>query len=241
MDELEVMPGVRITSHQCIWIPDDATVVMADLHIGYESALEADGIYIPRIQTDTIQESLAKIIDHFSPDRLIIAGDLKHEFSRNLTQELRDIRKVLEQLVKQVDVVLVKGNHDNYVENIVSRLDVPVVERYVQNNITIVHGHAPCSNRPLIMGHEHPSIKIVDKVGAYLKLPCFMHLKDEGVIVLPAFSPLASGTDLTGAPPSDYLSPILRDMNVLRADIYASSDIGLIPLGNLSLLERLRF
>ena len=153
MDELEVMPGVRITSHQCIWIPDDATVVMADLHIGYESALEADGIYIPRIQTDTIQESLAKIIDHFSPDRLIIAGDLKHEFSRNLTQEL-EILQGTWQLVKQADVVLVKGIMTTCGEHS-SRLDVPVVERCMQNNITIVHGHAPCS-MSTYHGHEHP-------------------------------------------------------------------------------------
>lgn len=240
MDELEVMPGVRITSHQCLWLPDDATVVVADLHIGYESALEADGIHIPRIQTASIQEALDSILERFSPDRVVVAGDLKHEFSRNLGQEMRDVRKVLDALNKQVEVIVVKGNHDNYLENIVSRIEIPVVEKHVQSGITFVHGHAPCPARPLVMGHEHPSIKVVDRVGAYLKLPCFMHFKEEGVVVLPAFSPLASGTDLTGVPSRDYLSPILRGLDVLGADIYASSDIGLIPLGNLSLLQGLR-
>jgi len=240
MDELELMPGVKITSHRCLWLPDSATVVVADLHIGYESALEADGIHIPRFQTATIQEELADIMDRYVPDRLVVAGDVKHEFSRNLVQERHDVRMVLDSLAGQVEVVLVKGNHDNYLENIVSRIEVPVVEKLVQDGLTIVHGHAPCADRPLVMGHEHPSIKIVDKVGAYLKLPCFMHLRDEGIIVLPAFSPLASGTDLTGSSSSDSLSPILREANVRNAHIYAASDIGLIPLGNLSGLEGLR-
>jgi len=240
MDELEVMPGVRITSHQCLWLPEEATVVVADLHIGYESALEADGIHIPRIQTAAVQEALDGILERFSPDRVVVAGDLKHEFSRNLGQELRDVRKVIDELSRQVEVIVVKGNHDNYLENIVSRIEVPVVEKHVQGGVTIVHGHAPCSSRPLVMGHEHPSVKIVDRVGAYLKLPCFMHLKEEGIIVLPAFSPLASGTDLTGVPSRDYLSPILRELDVRGADIYGCSDIGLIPLGNLSVLEGLR-
>lgn len=240
MEEIELMSGVMITSHRCLWMPEEATVVVADLHIGYESALECDGIHIPRIQTAAVQEALAEIVDLYAPDRLVVAGDIKHEFSRNLGQEMKDVRKVLDDLVGRTEVVLVKGNHDNYLENIVSRIEMPVVDRCVQGGLTIVHGHAACAERPLVMGHEHPSIKLVDRVGAYLKLPCFMHLKDEGIVVLPAFSPLASGTDLTGASKTDCLSPILRDENISGADIYACTDIGLLPLGPLSRLEGLR-
>ena len=240
MDEIEVMPGVKLNAQQCLWLPDDATVVVADLHIGYESALEADGIHIPRVQTATIQESLHGIMDRYSPERLVVLGDLKHEFSRNLGQELRDVRRVLDDIGSYMEIVLVKGNHDNYLENIVSRIEVPVVEKYTQAGFTFVHGHAPCSDRPLVMGHEHPSVKIVDRVGAYLKLPCFVHLRTEGILVLPAFSPLASGTDLTGVTSSDYLSPILRTAETRDAEIYACSDIGILPLGRLAALEGLR-
>jgi hypothetical protein len=159
---------------------------------------------------------------------LVVAGDIKHEFSRNLGQEMKDVRKVLDYLNDRTEVVLVKGNHDNYLENIVSRIEMPVVERYVQRGVTIVHGHSACADRPLVMGHEHPSIKLVDRIGAYLKLPCFIHLREEGIVVLPAFSP------------TDCLSPILREANVPSADIYACTDIGLLPLGPLSRLEGLR-
>mgnify|MGYP000846730507 FL=1 len=239
MEEIELMPGIRITSHRCLWMPEAATVVVADLHIGYESALEYDGIHIPRIQTAAVEEALNEIVDLYDPIRLVVAGDIKHEFSRNLGQEFKDVRRVMDGLMERTEVILVKGNHDNYLETIVSRIEAPVMDRYVQGGMTIVHGHSNCDHRPLVMGHEHPSIKLVDRVGAYLKLPCFMHLKEEGVIVLPAFSPLASGTDLTAAA-NDYLSPMLRSSNVRAADIYACTDIGLFSLGSLSGLEGLR-
>jgi putative SbcD/Mre11-related phosphoesterase len=240
MDEIEVFNGARITSEMCLHLPKERTVVAADLHIGYESALESEGIHIPRIQTKTIKESLHRIIEKYEPDRLVILGDLKHEFSRNLGQEMRDVRSVLDSVSQQVEVVLVKGNHDNYIENIVSKIEIPVVPKYHAAGLTFVHGHQPCEERPLVMGHEHPSVKIVDRVGAYLKMPCFVHLKREGILVLPAFSPLAAGTDLTGVSPAEYLSPILRDKDVRDAEIYACSDIGLLPLGTLSVLEGLR-
>ncbi|MBI0584216.1 MAG: metallophosphoesterase [Methanomassiliicoccus sp.] len=239
-DEIEVMEGVVISSDLCLHLPEERTVVVADLHIGYESALEAEGIHIPRVQTRTVKESLSRLIDRYEPDRLVVLGDLKHEFSRNLGQEMRDVRSVLDSVSDRVDVVLVKGNHDNYLENIVSPLQVPVVGQYRADGITFVHGHLPCADRPLVMGHEHPSIKIVDRVGAYLKMPCHVLLREERVLVLPAYSPLASGTDLMGVSSSDCLSPILKDLDIRKAEIFACSDIGLLPLGSLASLEGLR-
>jgi putative SbcD/Mre11-related phosphoesterase len=240
MEDIEVFDNVYISSDLCLHLPEERTVVVADLHIGYESALEAEGIHIPRIQTKTVISSLSKLLDRYEPDRLVILGDLKHEFSRNLGQEMKDVRAVLDSVSDRTDIVLVKGNHDNYIESIVSRIQVPVVNQYKAAGITFVHGHQPCVERPLIMGHEHPSIKIVDRVGAYLKLPCHVWLRQERILVLPAYSPLASGTDITGVDAGDYLSPILKGCDVRSADIFACSDIGLIPLGKLASLEGLR-
>jgi putative SbcD/Mre11-related phosphoesterase len=240
MDEIEVFKGAYLSSQQCLYLRNEGMVVVADLHIGYESALEADGIHIPRVQTASIRDSLMSIVDRYNPETVMVLGDLKHEFSRNLNQELKDVRHILELLWSQVKVMLVKGNHDNYLENITSKMNIEVVESYQADGLTFVHGHNPCSERPLVMAHEHPSVKIVDRVGAYLKLPCFVHLQTERILVLPAFSPLASGTDLTGVSPSECLSPILREADISKGEVYACSDIGILPLGKLATLNGLR-
>jgi putative SbcD/Mre11-related phosphoesterase len=240
MDEIEVFYGARITSDLCLHLPDERTIVVADLHLGYESALEAEGIHIPRVQTKTVKEALVRLIERHEAERVVLLGDVKHEFSRNLGQEVRDVRSVLDSISEMVDIVIVKGNHDNFIENIVSRIQIPVVDRYSLGGITFVHGHQPCDSRPLVIGHEHPSVKIVDRVGAYIKLPCHMFLRDEKVLVLPAFSPLASGTDITGVPSSDYLSPILSNVNINNGEVFACSDIGILPLGKVASLGDLR-
>ena len=115
MDEIEVFDGARITSDLCLHLPDERTVVVADLHLGYESALEAEGIHIPRVQTRTVKEALARLIERYEAERVVLLGDVKHEFSRNLGQEVRDVRSVLDSISDLVDIVIVKGNHDNLI------------------------------------------------------------------------------------------------------------------------------
>jgi len=225
---------------RCLHVPAERTVVVADLHIGYESSLEAEGVHIPRIQTAAIRDGLLNIIDRLSPDRLVVLGDLKHEFGRNLGQETRDVRSVLDAVRDRVEVVLVKGNHDNFLESIVSRIEVPVVPEYCAAGVDMVHGHKECGRRPLVIAHEHPSVRLFDSVGAFIKLPCFALLRKERLLVMPAFGPLTSGTDLTRATANDRLSPMLKGRDMSGAEIFACSEIGLLPLGRLSSLESLR-
>src|SRR3989442_1602912 len=71
---------------------------------------------------------------------------------------------------------------------------------------TIVHGHEEVSTlHPIVMGHEHPAVKLKDELGAVVSVPAF--LVTDRLIVLPAFSPLALGVDVSSYP---YLSPILN-------------------------------
>lgn len=239
MDKVELFNDIYAVPENCIYIPKEKCIVAADFHIGYESALEQDGIHIPRFQTQTVQDALLNLLDKYSPEKFVILGDLKHDFSRNAEQEKKDISAILRILTKNTEVVLIKGNHDNYLENISSRFSLPVLEQYEIDGVTLVHGHKNILSRPVIIGHEHPSIRLTDSVGAFLKLPCFMHLKAEGIVVLPAFSPLSAGTDVTRASSNSYLSPILKSANVKEAELIACSDIGLIPLGKLSSLDDL--
>jgi hypothetical protein len=238
MESLELMPGLRIHSRRFLTV--GSTIVIADLHLGYESALANDGMMVPRIQTKQMIESLTGILDDLEPDRVVVLGDLKHEFSRNLDQEWREVRSVLSLLSDSSDVVVVRGNHDNYLATITSGMDIPLVDSLDVDGITLVHGHVECGSRPIILGHEHPSVRLMDTVGAYVKLPCFIHDPELDIIVVPAFSPLALGTDLASVEEGDFFSPILRDNEMGRSMVTACSDIGLMQLGTLSGLSGLR-
>jgi putative SbcD/Mre11-related phosphoesterase len=238
MNQLEVMPGLLITNQLCAIIKDEGTVVVSDLHVGYESVLEDSGLHLPRIQTEAMRDSLLDIIDRFSPERFLLLGDLKHEFSRNLAQEWSEARRILGTLQDHGEVIIVRGNHDNYLAAIASKLGVRMVEEHVAAGIYFAHGHLPNHNRPLVMGHEHPSVRLFDSVGAYVKLPCFVHFELERILIMPAFSPLAAGTDITSG--AQTFSPILEGADLGQAKVYGCSEIGVLNLGEVGKLSRSR-
>src|SRR5205823_9761678 len=85
-------------------------------------------------------------------------------------------------------------------------LSLPLNPRADIGGYTIVHGHEEVSTlHPIIMGHEHPAVKLKDELGATVSVPAF--LVTDGLVVLPAFSPLALGVDVSAYP---YLSPLLN-------------------------------
>ena len=217
MDEVN-KEGIKLTVYHSIYMEEYGTCIVADLHMGYEGFLQHEGVAMPKYQKNVIITRLEKIMEKYEPSKLIIDGDLKHEFGKNLRQEWREVEEILKFLCKRTEVIIVRGNHDNFLKIIAYRYNVPVVEEYRMGDVKIVHGDKMVKKEgKIIMGHEHPSIGIRDKVGAMVKLPCY--LVGNGIFVLPALSPLATGTDVVRD--EKFLSPILREENIDEFEVYA--------------------
>jgi len=238
MNSLEIMPGLSISNDLCAILGRQRAVVISDLHIGYESVMEDSGLHLPRIQTASMRESLLRIMERHAPEQVIILGDLKHEFSRNLAQEWNEVREFLSLITERAEITVIRGNHDNYLATISSKLGLTLMDEYEADGIHFAHGHQYIAKRPLVIGHEHPSVRLFDSVGAYLKMPCFVHLPKQQILVVPAFSPLASGTSFNSIEAEDCLSPILKRADLGEARAYACSEIGLMSLGKLSSLGK---
>lgn len=212
--------GVKITSKYAVLVSNVA--IVADLHIGYEGVLQREGAMIPKYQKEILKKRLNDIIETYEPKTIIINGDFKHEFGKNLRQEWNEATEILQFLNEMVEVLLIRGNHDNFLRTIAGKLGIPIYNEYEIKGIKIVHGHKETEAKRIIMAHEHPSLHLRDKVGAIVKLPCFLASKK--IIVIPALSPLATGIDVSSAEPADYLSPILQRENVDEYEVYAISD-----------------
>ena len=91
----------------------DGNFVFSDFHIGYEEALNKEGILVPRFQFESIIKRLDKIflkLNKKKIDKIIINGDIKHEFGTISEQEWRHTLRLLDYLLKKCDeVVLIKG------------------------------------------------------------------------------------------------------------------------------------
>lgn len=229
MDEIEVLPGVTVTRDYALYLRDPQALVVADLHLGYEGVLREQGVSLPRFQKRHMLERLDHLLDRYDPETLVVNGDLKHEFSGTLREEWHEVLDVLDFLqARDVEVTLVRGNHDNYLLNILNRKGLPLHGAVGVGGFTVTHGHEVVeAEGSLVLGHEHPSLKLRDAVGASLSLPCFAVSRDR--IVLPAFSPLAFGSDFLRGP---YLSPYLDRAAVDACRLYGLDEkLGVLDFG----------
>jgi putative SbcD/Mre11-related phosphoesterase len=214
-EDVEIVNG-----HRAIYIQDLDLVVISDLQLGEELYLaEEKGIFVPQIQLKEIKKELNDIFKKVKAKRILINGDLKHEFGEASRQEWREVIDFVEFLRKKVkEIIVVRGNHDNYLLNIASKINLQIFDPfYLEKGYLFTHGHKkvyyPKNFHTLIIGHEEPAIILkegFDKV----KLPALLYGKMKNgkrIICLPAFSILSSGTEINAVDKEDLLSPILKE------------------------------
>jgi putative SbcD/Mre11-related phosphoesterase len=208
----EVDRGLVLLPGGAAMLVREKALVVADLHLGYEASLEHEGFSVPRVQTRKLEDFVREIVEATSPRRIIVAGDLKHNFSRNLAQEWDDVTRFVRLLADLAQLDVVKGNHDNFLASILAELGVPLRHELLVGGARIVHGHSgKLTDEMTIMGHIHPAIRLTDDVGGSVKDHCFLYDRSRRVLVLPALSLIAYGTDVVGQRSSDRMSPLLSE------------------------------
>ena len=206
------------------------SLVVADLHIGFEEAMVREGNYVPKL-LDRVVSSISRVLKRERPRRLVINGDLKHSFVP-AWRERRELEAFFDGLSSYLgEIVLVRGNHDVGV-GWIRKLGVEIVDSLELGRWKLVHGHRLEEGERFIIGHEHPAVRLRDEVGASVKVPVF--LRGERLIVLPAFSPWAYGNDVT----REIVSPFLRKFDVSKLRVLVPIEGEVLDFGELGRLTR---
>lgn len=186
-DRVAVAPGLLVTADGGAWLPDEATLVVADIHIGYARAARRRGGWLP-----TDAETPARLADRLlaacarvGARRLVVAGDLRHSTRDVDDAERAEVAALLAALAAALDrVEVIAGNHDRGA-GYASSLRIGEVD--------VVHAPPPGPpERWTVCGHLHPSVTLRDETGASLRVPCA--LVGARTLVLPAFTDWAGGT-----------------------------------------------
>lgn len=210
---MKILEGIEIID-LALWLNKEKTLIVSDFHLGYEEVLKKEGVFVPRFQLKDVLERLKIILEKVKPEKIIINGDLKHEFGKVLNQEWRDVLRLLDFLIKNSnELILVKGNHDLFLSPIAGKRNIKIVDDYLINDILITHGNKIKKTKAntLIIGHEHPAISLKEE-GKIEKYKCFLKGKWErkNLIITPSFNFLFEGTDITK---EELLSPYLKDVS----------------------------
>ena len=139
------------------------SLVVTDIHIGFESSLSSNEIFIGKNSTtnETINE-ISEIIDLENPDSVILLGDVKSSIKNISRNEWDDVPMFFEKISKKCDVILVPGNHDANIQRLVpDNISMISSTGMVEENVLLTHGHTMPSENfshvdKIIMGHVHP-------------------------------------------------------------------------------------
>ena len=194
----------------------NGTLIISDLHIGYEQSLNREGIMVPRFQYKKIIEWIEQITNRADINRVVVNGDLKHEFGKITRQEWQEALNLIEFLKENFDeVILLKGNHDNFTKFIARKTGLEVYGKYSLGDFLIMHGDKIPEDiideeeSTIIIGHEHPCIGIRNSERLE-KIKCFLkgNYKEKNLIVMPSFNFVTEGSDIFH---EKQLSPFLKN------------------------------
>jgi len=169
------------------------TLVIADLHIGWEVALAQEGIHVPS-QTPKMLNKLLQIIDLCKPSSLLFLGDVKHTIAKVELEEWRDIPDFFEALTNKVhDIRVILGNHDGNLEPLLpEKVKILPSTGIVEHNVGFFHGNAWLAPellacRSLVMGHIHPTVAFRDSLGYRITAQVWVKAKLNGEKLIRAF------------------------------------------------------
>ncbi len=222
---MEIAKGIDIIDLGLL-LKKQKVLVFADFHIGFEEALNKQGILIPRFQFKDIIARLEKIFAKVKPDTIVVNGDLKHEFGKISEQEWRETLKLIEFLAKHCKkLLLTKGNHDKILGPIAKKRNIDIVDFFESGGILIIHGDKIPKDlskyKTIIIGHEHPAVSIQEG-GRVEKFKCYItgKYKRKTLIVQPSFNMVTEGTDILK---ESTLSPFLKQ-RLDNFDVYVAAD-----------------
>ncbi len=155
---------VIVPSHPALLLQGETqNLIISDLHIGFESKLATNEIFIGKNTTtdETINE-IESIIDSTKADSLILLGDVKSSIKSISKSEWDEVPKFFNKMKDKIDTTLIPGNHDANIQKLVpDGVSLVSSAGMVIENILLTHGHTMPSENfshvdKIIMGHVHP-------------------------------------------------------------------------------------
>ncbi len=201
-----------------LYLVKEKTLIISDIHIGFEEALNRQGVLIPRVFFKEFLERLKKMLDNV--DTVVVNGDLKHEFAGMSSSEWKGTDAFFH-VLEGKNIIIIKGNHDPILPFVLTHTKILPFLRL--GDILIGHGDIILQEeaKVIIIGHEHCAIGLKEGMRVE-KFKCFLKGKYKGstLLAMPSCNLATEGTDVAR---SDRLSPYLQQ-NLNLFEVFIVSD-----------------
>ena len=177
-----------------LFVPDFATLIVADLHLEKASSLARRGVHLPPYDTRETLSQLAAAISAGAPKRLVLLGDSFHDDRASRRVDKDDVVR-LSRITEAVETVWIAGNHDPAPP---LNFGGTVAEKMILGPITLRHEpSAPAGDGGEIAGHLHPGAAVSQR-GRLVRCKCFAG--DDCRLVMPAFGSFTGALSVRAEP-----------------------------------------
>lgn len=165
--------AVELLGERALHWTREATLFVADVHLGKAAAFRAGGVPLPRGSTQSDLARLARLVAVTQARRLVVLGDFLHAAAGRVPA-LDVAFRAWRDAHASLAITLVRGNHDDRAGDPPPSWGVEVVAD-PHAVPPFLACHAPC--RPptgyVLAGHLHPGVVLTGRDGA-ARLPCFV-------------------------------------------------------------------
>ena len=221
------MLRIRVANADVVLHPSGAalltaeqTLLIADAHFGKATSFRQLGVPVPSGTTSETLDTLSAAIEDTKARRVVFLGDFLHSRRSHAPQTLAALSGWRAEHA-DIELTLVRGNHDDRAGDPPSSLDIMVVDEPLPlGPFALCHHPKPVPGAYVLAGHWHPCISVSGRAFERLRLPCFWFGDDTGTLpeqavgVLPAFGSF-TGMHRIEPRAGDRIFPVAGD--VVRA------------------------
>ncbi len=203
-----------------LWWPDEATLIVSDLHLEKGSSFAARGQMLPPYDTHRTLSDVERVCAALLPKRVISLGDSFHDRAGETRLDAACCDRI-RSLTSAHDWLWVEGNHDP---------DPPAfLGGRAEKSVAIanlVFRHEPCGARGEVAGHLHPAARLGGR-GRAVRRRCFA--SDGERLVMPAFGAFTGGLNVLDDAFSDIFPGGLMAFMLGRERVFAMTSRQLMP------------
>lgn len=171
----------ELLAEKALYFPELHLLVVADLHLGKAAHFQSHGLAISNSVHQEDLNRLARLIEAFRIQKLVILGDLFHHGEKHG----RELFSHFAQKYQHISIDWVLGNHDK--SGVMELQNVQTHKEIQFENMQFIHEPIKGVSAKecfVLSAHEHPAVKIQHK-RSDLILPCF--IKEPNQLILPSF------------------------------------------------------
>ena len=188
MTDVEVTFGgerLRLLPERAAYWEARSTLLIADPHWGKAATFRSAGLFVPRGTTSSGIERLDSLLARLGARRIVFLGDFLHARAGRVDRTLGALEDWRSRH-RDLEVVLVRGNHDRGAGDPPDELDIRCVEPpMLEADLALAHHPVARGDAFVVAGHLHPGARLIGRGRQRQRLPCFWI--SGRVCVLPAF------------------------------------------------------